>query len=148
MNHLIKNRTGFNHQMNEFPTFFDDLFARNNSFLSHKINGTVPAVNIKESSTGFELELAVPGMEKSDFKIDLKKDLLTISAQKEKKKEETVEEKYFRKEFSYSSFSRSFTLPEGKVDIENINAVYENGILKVNIPKTEKSELIKEITIK
>lgn len=147
MTYLLKNRTGSEQILNEFPTFFDDLFARNNSFNAHKMNGTLPAVNIKETSTNYEVELAVPGMEKSDFKIDLKKNLMTISAQKENQTESKENEKFYLKEFSFRSFSRSFTLPHEGINTELISAKYDNGVLKVTLPKTEKAELVKQINI-
>ena len=95
-----------------------------------------PAVNIKETDKSFELDLAVPGMDKKDFKIELNDASITISAKHENKIEETNEkERYSRREFSYQSFSRSFVLAEDLVDTEAINAKYENGILNVSIPK-------------
>lgn len=147
MTYLLKNRTGLDQTLNEFPTFFDDLFARNNSFNAHKMNGTLPAVNIKETDANFEVELAVPGMEKSDFKIDLKKNQMTISAQKETRTETNQNEKFFVKEFSFKSFSRSFTLPQDGINTDQISATYDNGILKVTLPKAEKLELVKQINI-
>lgn len=147
MTYLLKNRTGLDQTLNEFPTFFDDLFARNSSFNAHKLNGTLPAVNIKETDSNFEIELAVPGMEKSDFKIDLKKNQMTISAQKESKNENSQNEKFFLKEFSFKSFSRSFTLPQDAINSDQISATYDNGILKVTLPKADKQEQVKQINI-
>lgn len=125
---------------NQFPSFFDDVFTREFFGKPTKriLNNTVPSVNIKETDKSFELEMAAPGMEKNDFKIELNKDRLTISAEKENSKEEKDEQhKFTRKEFSYQSFSRSFILPEDVVDFENINASYNNGILNISIPKKE-----------
>ncbi|MCR9286424.1 MAG: Hsp20/alpha crystallin family protein [Bacteroidetes bacterium] len=105
---------------------------------------SIPAVNIKESDEGFNLELAAPGLGKEDFKLELENDILTISAEKKVEKETAEEnenktEKYTRREFSFQSFKRTFTLPE-TVDISNINANYENGVLLVNLPKKEEAK--------
>ncbi|MFT6930035.1 MAG: HSP20 family protein [Sediminicola sp.] len=100
-------------------------------------NSAVPAVNIKESETNFELELAVPGRKKEDFNIEMEHDVLTVSS--EIKHEENVsEEQFTRREFTYSSFKRAFTLPD-TVDSENINASYKDGILKFILPKKEEA---------
>jgi HSP20 family protein len=96
---------------------------------------TLPAVNIKESEIGFELELAIPGKKKEDFNIEVDNDVLTVSMET-KSEDETSEENYTRREFSYTSFKRSFTLPE-TVDNEKIKASYENGILTFKLPKKE-----------
>ena len=108
-----------------------------------------PAVNITEGKSGYNLELAAPGLQKKDFKIDVNGNLLTISAEKEEKKEEKKDEKYTRKEYNYSSFSRSFTLPE-EVQQDKIEASYDGGILKLALPKNEKAteKNHKAITIK
>jgi HSP20 family protein len=122
--------------------FDDDFFnlapARTNS---------LPAVNIKENEKNFTLELAVPGMDKKDLKIDINEDLLTISTESRNESEEN-KEGYQRKEFSYSSFCRSFYVPEN-VDKEKISANYRDGILYVEIPKLEeeKSKISRQIKI-
>lgn len=105
-----------------------------------------PPVNIVESGNAYHLEVAAPGMEKTDFSLKLDGTLLTISAiKKDEVKDETI--KSIRKEFSYKGFKRSFTLDE-KIDAANIAAKYENGILKVALPKKEVTkEASKEITI-
>jgi HSP20 family protein len=107
----------------------------------------MPAVNIKENEKSFMLELAVPGMDKKDLKIDINEDVLTISSES---KNETEEEKdgYKRKEFSYSSFCRSFFIPEN-VNREKIVASYKDGILNVELPKMEeeKSKITRQIRI-
>jgi HSP20 family protein len=94
-------------------------------------------VNIKETDTSFGIELAAPGKKKEDFNIEIDHNVLTISSEEKTEKEET-EGKYTRKEFSYSSFRRAFTLPE-TVNTENINATYENGVLHVALPKREEA---------
>jgi HSP20 family protein len=110
--------------------FFDDNGFFNSSWLGRQ---SLPAVNIKESDKNFEIELAAPGMEKKDFNISVNNGVLTISAEKTQEKENN-EDQYTRREFSYSSFSRSFTLPVNTSD-DDINAKYEGGVLKVIISK-------------
>jgi HSP20 family protein len=104
-----------------------------------------PPVNIVEKNDAYQIELAAPGMEKADFVVKLDGKLLTISS--EKKTEKNAEnEKMIRKEFSYRSFKRSFTVDE-KIDGTNITAKYENGILKLELPKKEVKNEAKDITI-
>jgi HSP20 family protein len=124
--------------------FADDFF--NNQWLEKKLKHTLPAVNIKENKNEFKIEFASPGFTKKDFKIDLDQDVLTVSAEKDK---EVIEEKedYTRKEFSYNSFSRSFTLPK-TVNAEKIDAKYNDGILKLSIPKKESTKLLPKKEIK
>ena len=108
----------------------------------------MPSVNIVENKDNYEVSLAAPGMKKDDFKIDIDSNTLTISAEKEEKKEEK-EERYTRKEFNYTSFSRSFSLPDW-VNKDKIDASYENGLLKLILPKTEEAKRIasRHITVK
>jgi len=106
-----------------------------------------PAVNVAETKEGFQVEFAVPGFNKDEFKINVEKDLLTVSGEH---KAEDLEEskKYSRKEFSYSSFKRSFTLPE-TVDVNKIEANYKDGVLSLLVGKKEEEKpVIKEIAIK
>jgi HSP20 family protein len=132
---LTKTNNDRNRLFTDFPLLFDDAFSKNFFEKQNRMVNT-PAVNIKETDKSFELDLAVPGMDKKDFKIELKDGSITISAKHEHKVEETNEkERYTRREFSYQSFSRSFVLAEDLVDTEAINAKYENGILNVSIPK-------------
>ncbi len=99
---------------------------------------TVPGVNIVETDENYRLEMAAPGLKKEDFKVSINNDILTVSTGK--KSENTVKnEKYTRKEFSYNSFLRSFTLPE-IVNMEQINANYENGIMTLVLPKKEEAK--------
>lgn len=128
-----------------FPDLFNDLFE--NVITPDFRRSTVPPVNIIDSADSFRLEMAAPGLTKEDFKINLENDLLSISS--EKKTEETeTKENYTRKEYSFTSFKRSFTLPE-MVDTEKISAQYENGIMKVVLPKKEeaKPKLPREVKI-
>ena len=108
-------------------------------FLSNFNTGmTLPAVNIKENKDAYVLELAIPGMKKSDFDIDVDNKVLSISSEVETKNEDN-EENYTRREFGYSSFKRTFTLPD-TVDSEKVNASYTDGILSINLPKREEAK--------
>ena len=117
-----------------FSNIFDSDFVDN--FNRRALD---PAANIMENPDSFELDLAAPGMKKEDFKINLENNILTISSETQ---DEKVEESknYTRKEFFFGSFSRSFTLPK-TIDLEKIKADYENGILKVMLPKKEEAKL-------
>ena len=100
-----------------------------------------PLLNIKETDSEYEISLATPGYEKGDFKVTIENEVLTISAEKkEEKTEKTEKGAYSRKEFWYQNFSRSLTLPQGEVDSQAIFAQYENGILKVSLPKKEEAK--------
>ncbi|PWJ41114.1 Hsp20/alpha crystallin family protein [Sediminitomix flava] len=110
------------------PTFIDEIFNTGKKYVSNPF----PAVNIKESETGFTLEIAAPGLEKEDFNIKVEENTLQVST--EKKEEADV--KFYRKEFSYDAFKRSFKLPRN-VDTEQISASYINGILTLELPKKE-----------
>jgi len=128
---------------NQVPSLFDrffetDLFDWSNRNYSNT-NTTLPSVNIKEDHEGFEVEMAAPGFAKNDFKIELNNDLLTISSEKKLENEIKEGQRFSKREFSYQSFSRTFTLPN-TADSEKINAKYENGILKVAIPKKEEAK--------
>jgi HSP20 family protein len=126
-----------------FNSVFGDFL--NDDFMNWPVNRTeknwnrVPAVNISENDDEWVVELAAPGMEKSDFQIELDQEVLSVSAQKEEKNEEK-NDKYSVREFSYSNFSRSFRLPEHIVDGQKINAKYDNGVLKLHIPKKEEAK--------
>ncbi|WP_028787591.1 Hsp20/alpha crystallin family protein [Terrimonas ferruginea] len=98
---------------------------------------SVPAVNIVETSDAYEVSLAAPGMEKEDFQINVEGNLLTILAEKEVTKDEK-EKKFTRKEYSYSSFSRSFNLPDA-VNKDKIDARYENGVLHLLLPRNKEA---------
>ncbi|WP_259069542.1 Hsp20/alpha crystallin family protein [Mucilaginibacter sp. X4EP1] len=135
-----------NHAVNPF---FSDVFDSilNDSFLGDKLATRVPAVNISETESQFHIELAVPGLKKEDFKINLDKNILAVSADK---KVENVEEgkKFSKREYSYNSFTRSFTLPE-VADAAKIEAEYADGILKLNVAKKEEAKIqTREITVK
>ena len=146
---LIKRNDSYPAFSNLFGDFFDKAFSDWNSTNFSLTNTTLPAVNIQESKDDYLVSMAVPGMSKKDFKLDLNDNILTISS--EKNEEKKVEEDNFnRREYSYQSFSRSFTLPKGVVNDEKISAKYENGELKILIPKKEeaKPKAPKQIAIK
>jgi HSP20 family protein len=136
------------------PVLFEDFFKPwnewfDNSGLSMGRMITVPAVNINEDDIEFVVSLAAPGMNKNDFKIDLDGNILSISSEKEENKEEK-EKKFTRKEYSYTSFNRSFTLP-AEVNKEKIEARYEDGVLRLILPKNEEAKkkiMSKQITVK
>jgi len=120
-----------------FNSLFDTLFEKpvNDFFGNSTSIRQIPAVNIKETESDFSIDLAAPGLKKEDFKISLEKEFLTISA--DLSEESTNDSDTFkRREFNYSSFKRSFTLPE-KANKDEIKARYENGILHLTIPKVE-----------
>ncbi|MCX6290535.1 MAG: Hsp20/alpha crystallin family protein [Bacteroidetes bacterium] len=133
------------------PSFFSDFFDMERTFgtdfMEKDFFKSMPAANITEDINQFKVELAVPGMSKNDFHINVENDVLTISAEKKEEKSER-DEKFTRKEFYYGSFERTFTLPNS-VAGEKIEGKYENGILKLVIPKKEeaKKKLVKEIKV-
>ena len=129
---------------NQLPSMFDrffegDLFDWSNHNFS-LTNTTLPSVNIKENTGEFKVEVAAPGFDKGDFKLELNHDVLTISSEKQIENETKEDEHYSKREFSYQSFTRSFTLPHS-ADSERIDATYDNGILHVSIPKREETKL-------
>lgn len=119
-----------------FPAFnsmINDFFRDDDFFGSRFMMMKAPAVNVLETNEDFKLEVAAPGMKKDDFKLEVVKGYLIISAETEFEKEE-IEENYTRKEFNFSSFKRSFWLPEG-IKEDKIKATYKDGMLYVNLPK-------------
>ncbi len=136
----------------DFPTWsdwIDNFFSSDlpSVFTSNFNTGmTLPKVNIRETADAFWVEMAVPGMKKSDFHIDLDNQLLSISTEL-KQEEERQEDNYTRREFGYSSFKRTFTLPES-VDDFKINASYNDGILNIHLPKKEEAKQKPARTIK
>ncbi|MGV3561201.1 Hsp20/alpha crystallin family protein [Larkinella arboricola] len=128
-------------QYNHVPSLFNHLVARefNRQFSAPAVakTATPVAANISEDETAYHIELAAPGLKKEDFNINLNNNQLTISAKQEQAGEEKTEN-YTRKEFSYTSFERSFRLPKN-VNNEQIQAAYTDGILKIDLPKIEKT---------
>jgi HSP20 family protein len=138
-----------NSRANAVNPWFNDVFNSliNDSTLNDRFVTKTPAVNIAETEDHFHIELAVPGLRKEDFKINLDKNVLSVSAEK---KTENVEEgkKYSKREYSYNSFVRSFTLPE-VADQAKIEAEYTDGILKLNVAKKEEAKAqTREISVK
>ena len=135
------------------PSLFEDFFKPWNEWFE---NGgalgkpaTLPAVNVTEDKDNYIVSLAAPGLTKEDFNVDIEGNMLTISSEKEERKEEK-DEKFTRREYSYSSFSRSFNLPED-VRQEAIDAKYENGILSIRLPRKEENKKIaasKKVAVK
>jgi HSP20 family protein len=138
---------------NPVATVFDDFFRPFNEWFN---NGgplmktlSVPSVNISEDSDQYKVALAAPGLKKSDFNIKVDGNMITISSEKEEKKEEK-EVKFTRHEYSYSSFSRTFTLPD-EVNQDKIEAVYSDGVLTLTLPKREEAKkhvATKMVTVK
>lgn len=124
---------------NGAPVLFNRFIDNNTLDWRSRSNVSMPSVNIKEDDSGYELEVAVPGFDKSDFKIELNNDILTIASEKKEEKESGEEKKFNRREFSYQAFSRSFSLPKS-VDGNKINASYDKGILHISIPKKEEEK--------
>ncbi|MDQ0965209.1 HSP20 family protein [Flavobacterium sp. W4I14] len=121
---------------------FNDIFESvlGDTFFTDRRLSNVPAVNISESPDHYHIELAAPGLKKDDFRVSIERDMLTIST--ETKNENLSEGRtYNRKEYSYSAFTRSFTLPES-ADIEKISASYNDGILKLELPKKEEAKVV------
>jgi HSP20 family protein len=125
---------------NLFPSFLDDWFTDENwpgtDFFKKGVN--VPSVNITEDKNAYNIEIAAPGLKKEDFNIDLENNVLTVSAEKEEK-DEKKDKRFMRKEFSYTSFKRSFACPES-VNPDQINAKYNDGILNISVPKVEEKQ--------
>ncbi len=135
-----------------FNNLFDDLFSEFPVLYKNEQNwkGSVP-VNIKETEKNYSIEVVAPGFKKTDFKISLEQQLLTISTEKKNEVKEDSDnnrnEKQIRKEYSYRTFKRSFTLDE-KTDGSNIDAKYVNGVLTLNLPKKEEVKpSVQEINI-
>jgi len=127
-----------------FNNLVDDLFTELPGFFKNEFNnydrkGSVP-VNVKETVNGYQLEVVAPGFEKSDFKVQVDQNLLTISAEKkndpDNNREKEDKQQQIRREYNYRSFKRSFTLDE-KTDATNIGASYVYGVLTLNLPKKE-----------
>ena len=126
-----------------WSNFFNDFLNRdwydcnNQSYLI--TNTTIPLVNIKETEHELEVDMAAPGMSKEDFKIELISNVLMISSERQTLNETSKVKNETRREYSFQSFSRSFTLP-AIVETDQVTAKYENGLLRVNIPKKEETK--------
>ena len=137
-----------------FPKFMDDFFNNdrflldiNSAFPEVNFQNVLPDANIVENKKEYQIELAAPGLDKKDFNIEIKNGMLTISAEKEEETK-TEDKNYLSREFSYSSLYRSFVLPDNLL-ADKIDAKYENGVLKLKLPKTEVSitEPVKHIKV-
>ena len=139
---LVKRNTD-----NWLPSIFDDMFKTdwmdngNGNSGINRIGTSVPAVNISENEDAFTLEVAAPGKTKKDFNLELDNGVLTISSEDRKEEEKKDSNgRFTRREFSYSSFKRAFSLPE-TVESEKISAEYKNGVLMINLPKREDAKV-------
>lgn len=121
------------------PTYWDDFFKDSffNGTTAPGCKNTSPAVNILESDDLFRIEVAAPGIAREDFNINLENDILTISSEQKEDKEDN-DRRYMRREFSYNAFKRSFKLTE-TIDVENIRASHDSGILTIELPKKEEA---------
>ena len=135
------------------PSVFDDFFKPWSQWFDDAATvgrvANLPAVNIRENGDRYIVTMAAPGLKKEDFHIDVENNMLSIRSEKEES-QETANEKYTRKEYSYTAFSRSFSLPED-VRQEAIDAHYENGELRITLPRKEaaaKAAASKRITVK
>lgn len=144
---LVKFNNGKN--SNALVPGIDDIFESffNDSFFSDRMVSRVPAVNICETQDHYNIELAAPGLKKEDFRIQLDRNILTISV--EQKSENTEKNrKYNKREFNYTSFVRSFALPES-ADDAHIEAEYHDGVLKIDVAKKEEAKtMTRQIEIK
>jgi len=122
---------------------FNDIFESffNDSFISDRMVTRVPAANISETPDHFHVELAAPGLKKEDFKLNLDKNMLSISVEQRSENKDDLKN-YSKREYSYNSFVRSFTLPE-TADDNSIEAEYADGILKINIAKKEEAKSVR-----
>ena len=130
-----------------FSNLLEDIFSTVDNGASFKKYESLPSVNIAENNDGFKIEFAAPGLTKEEFKINLDNNVLTVESEKKEEKEES-KENFTRREFNYSSFQRSFTLPDS-ANGEKIKAEYQNGILYIEIPKSEEAKVkpLREIEI-
>ncbi|WP_428741013.1 Hsp20/alpha crystallin family protein [Tenacibaculum sp.] len=124
----------FNDKRGLFPLWTNEGLRNffNTDFFEE--NSLMPAMNVKEQDDNFEIEFAAPGFSKKDFEITIDNNVLNVSGEKKHEAEEK-EENYTRKEFSYNSFKRSLSLPESINTDQDVKAIYENGILKLNLQK-------------
>jgi len=134
-----------------FNNFSDDLFQNFPSLFrdgqnAYNMKHSTP-VNVIETESGYRLDVVAPGLNKEDFKVELENNILTISVEK-KAEEEKKDEKFVRREYTFQSFKRSFTIDEKSIDAENISAQYVNGVLTLNLPRKEEVKAsTKQITI-
>lgn len=141
MNSIMKKNGGLPTLLSDFfspaTVLGRDFFDMDPDLFPSRLGINLPSANITETPKEFKLELAAPGLERKDFDIEVNNNVLTVSAEKEEEKKEEKKE-YSRKEYSFNSFSRSFTLPEN-IKEGNIDAKYENGVLKIILPKMKET---------
>ena len=128
---------------------FNDILENffNDSFVADRLVSRVPAVNISETPEAYHIELAAPGLKKQDFKLSTERNLLTVSVEQRTESTET-QKRYNKREFSYNSFVRSFTLPE-TADDSRIEAIYNDGVLQIDVAKKEEAKMVsRQIEIK
>jgi HSP20 family protein len=136
------------------PRLFDDFLMRDlhnwDQLNNASRSTTLPSVNIVETPENFLVEMAVPGMKKQDFQLELDNEILKITSSKQEENELDQDHRYLRREFSYQSFERTFSLPKSVVDQSKIEAKYQDGILRLMIPKREeaKAQAPRKIIIK
>ncbi len=134
----VKRSDGF---FPSIPSLIDGLFSRDmldwNTSNFSSTNTTLPAVNIRENEDQYLIEVAAPGMKKGDFQVKLDNNQLTISSERKTQEEKPADGNYFRREFSYQSFKRTFTISEQEIEGDKISATYNDGILSVLLPKRE-----------
>jgi HSP20 family protein len=126
--------------------FFDTDRFSNPRWVEKEFENTIPSVNIRENGKEFNIEFAAPGFSKDQFHVDVEDDVIRVSAERQEEKK-NENERFTRKEFSYNTFSRSFTLPK-TVDAEKIDATYTDGILRLCIPKKEEAKPLPKKEIK
>lgn len=128
-----------------FNDVIDSIF--NDTFFNDRMTTRVPAANISESEDHFHVELAAPGLKKEDFKLNLERNVLNISVE-QRNEQQNNQKNYSKREYSYSSWVRSFTLPDS-ANAEQINAAYTDGVLKIDIAKREEAKAVRrQIEIK
>lgn len=128
-----------------FSDVFDSIFT--DTLLSDRMTARVPAANVSETADHFHVELAAPGLKKEDFKLNLERNVLNITVEKQNEQND-VQKNYSKREYSYTSWVRSFTLPES-ANAEQIDATYTDGVLKIDIAKREEAKVTRrEIAIK
>ncbi len=143
---LVKfNKNANNSLLPGFNDVFESIF--NDTFFNDRMITRVPAVNISESENSYHLEFAAPGLKKEDFKLNLERNQLTISVEQSAEQQDN-QKNYNKREYSYSSFVRSFTLPD-TADHSQIDASYTDGILRIDIAKREEAKAVRrQIEIK
>lgn len=141
MTTLMKHNDGSN-LFPQLPSLFEDAWSNfmRWPFANGGDSETLPAVNIRETEKSYEISVAAPGMKKEDFNIQVDHNRLTISAARKEEKEDKKDGTYLRKEYSYQSFTRSFSLSERQVEKEKIQAKYVDGVLHLTIPKTAEAQ--------